>query len=82
MTTNGNSATTVNDVQQKYKAIIGDRTKSKTDKVPLVQAVKAELAEIDKRAASDFSFPLHEVQASGALCQKIDEWLRGAGVEV
>ncbi len=73
---------TVGEIDRKYKTIIHDRSINRVDKIARVRMLKDELQKVEFAAASDFSFPLVEVQNIKALLSKMSEWMKTKGLEL
>ncbi len=54
----------------------------KTEKVPLVKAIREGISRIEMAAIKDMAFPFAEVYVARELLAHVDKWLEGAGVEV
>lgn len=66
---------TIRDLQVEFSAVKSKRL-PRVEKLPLVQAIRVGVSAIERAAASDFSFPLEEIQKVRGFLIELDDYLR------
>lgn len=66
---------TISDLQQEFSALKSKRL-PRADKLPLARKIRGGVSEIERAAASDFSFPLDEIQKARAFLIVLEDYLR------
>jgi hypothetical protein len=66
---------TISDLEREFSTVKARRV-PRDQKLPLVRSIRGGVSEIEKKAASDFSFPLQEIQKARAFLVVLDDYLR------
>lgn len=65
----------VNEMEREFSNIKSKRI-PRSEKLPLVRAIRGGVQSIELAAAQDFSFPLSEIQKARAFLIALDDYLR------
>lgn len=66
---------TVSDLEQEFSNIKSKRI-PRLEKIPLVKLVRGGVQQIERKAASDFSFPLQEIRKAVSFLIILDDYLK------